>query len=73
MIKNKRIAEGISTLMIDIVGRLNDSIFAVQDACPDAEFKTYRLAVAKVMAEVLLEVQNPLYAEHPDLKPKGLE
>lgn len=33
----------------------------------------YRLAVAKVLGEMLLEVMNPLYAEHPDLKCAGLE
>jgi len=25
------------------------------------------------MAEMLLEVLNPLYAEHPSLKPAGME
>jgi len=26
-----------------------------------------------VMGEMLLEVMNPLYREHPDLKPAGLD
>jgi len=32
-----------------------------------------RLAAAKVMGEMLLEVMNPLYREHPELKPEGLD
>jgi hypothetical protein len=59
--------------MIEFQGRLNDSIITVQEKCPSEEFKAYRLAVAKIMAEMLLEVMNPLYAQHPSLKPSELE
>jgi hypothetical protein len=44
-----------------------------QEQCSPEEFKAYRLAVAKIMAEMLLEVMNPLYAQHPSIKPLELE
>jgi hypothetical protein len=72
MIKDKLIAGRISKLMLEFGGRLDDSIVTVRDGCSDAEFHAYRLAVGKVLAEMLLEVMNPLYREHPDLKPVGL-
>jgi hypothetical protein len=59
--------------MIEFSMRIDSSILSVQENCPPEEFKTYRLAAAKVLGEMLLEVMNPLYAEHPDLKPSGLD
>jgi hypothetical protein len=73
MIKDFLIAQQVSDLMIEFQGRLNDSITAVQEQCSPEEFKAYRLAVAKIMAETLLEVMNPLYAQHPSIKPPELE
>jgi hypothetical protein len=73
MIKDSVIAQQVSDLMVEFGGRLNDSIIAVQEQCSPEEFKAYRLAVAKIMAEMLLEVMNPLYAQHPSIKPPQLE
>jgi hypothetical protein len=73
LIKDKSIAREISDLMIEFSDRIDRSILTVQENCSQEEFKAYRLAAAKVLGEVLLEVMNPLYADHPDLKPAGLE
>jgi len=73
LIKDKSVAQQISELMLEYSERINESIRLVQDKCSLEEFKTYRLAAAKVMGEMFLEVMNPLYREHPDLKPEGLD
>ena len=73
MLKDSLIAQQVSDLMIEFGGRLNESIIAVQEQCSPEEFKAYRLAVAKIMAAMLLEVMNPLYAQHPSIKPPELE
>ena len=73
MIKDPSIARQVSDLMIEFSARLDRSILTVQERCSPEEFKVYRLAVAKVLGEMLLEVMNPLYAEHPGLKPPGLD
>jgi hypothetical protein len=73
MIRDVHVAQQISGLMIEFQGRLNNSIFVVEEKCSSLEFKAYRLAVGKIMAEMLLEVMNPLYAEHPSLKPPELK
>jgi hypothetical protein len=73
LIKDKSVAREISDLMIEFSMRIDRSILTVQENCSSAEFKTYRLAAAKVLGEMLLEVMNPLYAKHPDLKPSGLD
>jgi hypothetical protein len=73
MIRDALIAQQISDLMIEFQSRLNSSIVTVKEKCSSEEFIAYRRAVGKTMGEMLLEVMNPLYVEHPSLKPSGLE
>ena len=65
-------AKAISELMVSMGAQLNESIRLVQSTEDDAEFKRYRDSVSKLMTTMLLEIMNPLYAEHPDLKPPEL-
>lgn len=73
MIQDTIVARRISDLMIEFSGRLDKSILMVKEHCPSEEFETYRRAVGHILGEMLLEVMNPLYAEHPSLKPRGLD
>lgn len=72
MIKNKDVAETISLLMLDIGSRIDESISLVKEHCSDTEFDMYRKAAGKVMGEMLISIMNPIYKEHPDLKPREL-
>lgn len=73
MITNESTAAQIRLLILDIGRRLDESVAQVQHSCPPDEFQRYRRAVGIVMGEILLQVMNPLYAQHPEIKPKGLE
>ncbi len=72
MIQNKEVAREISSLMLDIGARLDQSVARVQQQCSAEEFEHYNKVVATIMAEMLLEVMHPLYTEHPEIKPKEL-
>lgn len=72
MIENRDVAKEISNLMLDFGAKLDASVILVQQKCGPEEFERYKKVIALIMAEMLLEVMNPLYAEHPDLKPKEL-
>lgn len=72
MIKNKDVAQKISLLMLEYGSRINESIAHVKEHCSEEEFKVYRKAAGIIMGEMLINVMNPLYREHPDLKPKEL-
>lgn len=72
MIKDKEVAMRVSELMLEFGAKLNESLALAKERCSEAEFKAYRTVVGKLMGEMLLEVMNPLYASHPDLKPKEL-
>jgi hypothetical protein len=65
-------AKAISELMVSVGAQLNDSIRLVQTTEDDAEFNRYRDSVSRIMTTMLLEIMNPLYAEHPELKPPEL-
>lgn len=71
MIKNRQIAAEISELMQAHYRQLNESVIKVMEQCSEEEFNAYRYAVAHILAEALFQVVNPLYKEHPELKPEG--
>ena len=69
----KQTARDISELMLALGADLDRSVGRVKEAESEAEFRRYREAVSKIMTTMLLEIMNPLYAEHPDLKPAQLK
>jgi hypothetical protein len=69
MINNALVARHISDLLLDIGSRLNDSVAEVKTECSVEEFESYRRTVAVIMGEIFLGLLNPLYAQHPPLKP----
>ena len=72
MIDDYTIAAGINETMLQITAQLNNSIYPVMGTCSAGEFKAYRRAVGSILAEILLQILNPLYAKHPDLKPREM-
>jgi len=73
MIKDKDIACEINELMLEYSKKIDATIAQVQSSCSNEEFEKYRKASGVVLGNILLEIMNPIYKEHPDLKPKELE
>ena len=69
----KEVARSVSDLMVKFGAELDESVARVKRDASSAEFERYREAVSKLMFTMLVEIMNPLYAEHPDLKPEGLD
>jgi hypothetical protein len=59
--------------MLQINSKLQDSIAFVRDSCPADEFEAYRKAAGGVMGSILLDIEEPIYTEHPLLRPEGLD
>jgi hypothetical protein len=70
---NKDVAGQINEMMLRFGAELDQSVELVQKECDETELVRYRRAVGKIMGEMLLEVMNPIYEAHPDLKPPELE
>ena len=72
MFEDKTVARDVSELMLEIGKKLDASLAQVQKSGGVAEFERYREVVGQVMGEILLEVMNPIYSRHPELKPSEL-
>jgi hypothetical protein len=73
MIESAEVAEQINSLMLEYGQKLDASVQLVKEKCSEEELRTYRKAVGEVMGLILLDIMNPLYAKHPDLKPIQLK
>lgn len=69
---NKELSKTVSDSMISIGNTLNATLIAIQEVCPESEYLQYRDAIARILGEILLEILNPIYQEHPELKPNNL-
>jgi hypothetical protein len=66
------VAREISALMLETTEKLDQSVRRMRTQLPASEFGTYGRAVGTILADIIMEVLDPLYAEHPDLKPPEL-
>ena len=73
MISDPDAARRVSALMLEIGAKLDASIADVQASCPLPEFERYRREVGQIMRRMLLDIMNPLYDQHPEIKPKELK
>lgn len=73
MIHDKEIAKQINDLMERCSSELNESIRLVQQKCTAEEFAAYRQGAGMVMGYIYTDVLAPLWKEHPELEPTGLQ
>lgn len=73
MITDKQLAADISERVLRVNSLLNEMADLVQKNGEESELRPFCLAIAKVSGELLLEIANPLYREHPELKPQGMD
>jgi hypothetical protein len=71
MISDRALAQEVNACMSECVAKLGALVVSAQGVCTESEYPQFRLAITKVMGEILRGVMNPLYAQHPDLKPPG--
>jgi hypothetical protein len=73
MISNKQIASEVSGRILEVNRLLNEVVALAQGGCSPEELSALKLAVGRVLGELLVEMANPLYQAHPGLKPNGLD
>jgi hypothetical protein len=56
----------------EALGQLDLSIHAVQTTSTQSEFEAFRTVVGRVMGAIVVDILQPIYAEHPDLVPPEL-
>jgi spore germination protein YaaH len=73
MIENESFAKQVSDLMLEYGAKLDASVAAMQSQLPEDEFVKYRRAIGRVMDAMLLDIMNPIYEKHPQIKPAQLD
>ena len=68
---NIEAAEATSILLCKLNAALDAQLATIQRHCDEAEYKQQRRLFGQVMAATF-DILNPIYAEHPGLKPKQL-
>lgn len=68
----KETAREISSLMLELSGKLNESIVLVASDGNADETEYYKKTVGRIMGDLFVEIMRPIYKEYPDLKPHGL-
>jgi hypothetical protein len=69
----KETAKQINQVMLEHSQELDESVRLVLETCTTEEFEAYRDAVGQIMGTMLLDIMNPIYLEHPELKPSDLD
>jgi hypothetical protein len=69
MISNSETAKQISDLLLATFYKLDASCDEVQKSCSPDEAVAYKRAVGSVACAIVMDVLEPLYARHPELKP----
>ena len=72
MISDSNIAHDLSQMLLDISGRIDESVSLVKDQCSDAEFQAYRKAAGIILGVILTEALNPIFKVHPEVAPPEL-
>ena len=73
MIKDKKTAEKVSRLLLNCCSDLDQSVSLVLESCDKEEFQEYRMTIGDVMGTIFLDILDPIYKLHPELKPDKLD
>jgi hypothetical protein len=71
MIKDAKFAKQMSDLMLDLSGRIRQSVVLAESSCAAQDCAAYQKAATQILSTIDAELLGPLYAEHPSLRPAG--
>lgn len=73
MLEDEQLARLVGERIIEINRLLNDLVRIVMEKSPPDEGRCFRQAVGAVSGELLTRIANPLYRQHPALKPPEMD
>jgi hypothetical protein len=73
VLNNLGTAKYVSELLLEINGRLNESLEKVESTCGPEDFAAYRRRVGVLVNSIFEEFLEPIYIDHPELKPPELK
>ena len=73
IIKDPEIAGYVSNLLLNINQQLIGSLERVSGGCPEEEHLAYKRNVARLVNVIFEHFLEPIYQQHPSLKPPDLD
>jgi hypothetical protein len=73
MIKNAEIAAEVSRVLQNTFNVLGESMRQVSNACSEDETAIYRKKIGDIFYIIVFGLLEPLYEDHPQLKPSDWE
>lgn len=70
---DKATALQVDRLARQAQGDLNDALLIVKTNCSSEEFSKLRAVIGNLMGAIVIDLLQPLYAEHPDIVPPELK
>jgi hypothetical protein len=61
----------VANIAASYAAKLNEALAELRQECSAEEVRLYEKGVAQILESLRNEVLEPIYAEHPDLRPKG--
>ncbi|MCQ4166354.1 hypothetical protein [Tahibacter harae] len=72
MVRDPDVASRLSSVALAAGKELDEVLMFSAERVSPEEFQQLRHAVGNVLGELLLSILNPLYRQHPELKPAEL-
>ena len=69
MIKDSEVATNVSQVLQDAFNHLGESMMQVNKTCSETEAAAYRQRIGDIFYIIVFDILEPLYEEHPQLKP----
>lgn len=66
-------AQQVARLATHAVGYLNDALLVARQGSSPEEFESLKQKVGAIMGAIVVDVAQPLYAQHPDIVPDELK
>ena len=71
MIENEEVAKNVSQVLQSTFNALGESMLQVNARCGETEAAIYREKVGDIFYILVFGLLEPLYKQHPQLKPAG--
>lgn len=70
---DREVALKVNGLIEQMIGIANEVLFIVNNSSDDGNKKKIQIALGTAIAEIDLEILEPIYKQFPDLRPPEME
>lgn len=65
-------AKQVNAILIESVGKLNESAMIVRKGCSDEEIKSYLKPISHIIS-IMFDVLDDIHKKYPELKPDNIK